>query len=92
MAHFVIAPIKFDVTVAHEGPEMVIYTNSENGFELDVSFQPIGGSIRGTLITEVFGERINTVVCALLRSRSREPLFGHYCVGNFREIRRGFAR
>lgn len=64
MAHFITAPKKFDVTVTHEGPELVIYTNSEEGFELTVSYQPFAGQIHGSLITEVFGERINApVVC-----------------------------
>jgi hypothetical protein len=62
MAHFVTAPKKFDVSVAHEGPEVVVYTNSEEGFELTVGYQPIGGEIRGTLITEVFGQRIDVPV------------------------------
>lgn len=64
MAHFVTAPKKLNVTVTHEGPELVIYTNSEEGFELEVSYQPFAGVIHGTLVTDVFGERINApVVC-----------------------------
>jgi hypothetical protein len=66
MAHFVTAPRKFDVTVAHEGPEVAIFSNSDEGFELTVNYEPFGGEIRGTLVTEVFGERLDApVVCNL---------------------------
>ena len=64
MAHFITAPLKFDAAVQHVGPEAVIYTNAEQGFKLEVIFQPIGGKIRGTLTTEVFGSKITSpVIC-----------------------------
>src|ERR1700691_2685725 len=49
LAHFVTFPKTFAVSVQHFGPEIVTYSNVEQGFELNVGFQPIGGQIRGTL-------------------------------------------
>jgi hypothetical protein len=64
MAHFVTAPRVFDAFIQHIGPEMVKYTNAEEGFELTVTFQPIGGQIRGNVTTEVFGQKMSApVVC-----------------------------
>jgi hypothetical protein len=65
MAHWVSRAKTFAVTVTHEGPEVVRYTNDSEGFDLTVVYQPIGGEIRGTLVTEAMGEKLNTpVVCS----------------------------
>lgn len=69
LAHFVTAPKTITVTAKNEGPELVIYSNSEEGFELEVSYQPIGGAIRGTLIADVMGARVNEpVVCSVAQN------------------------
>ncbi len=62
MAHFVTAPRIFDVAVKHIGPEVAKYTNAEENFELVISFQRLGGSIRGTLNTLVFGQKLEAPV------------------------------
>jgi hypothetical protein len=66
MAHFVTAPRTFDAFVQHLGPEMVKYVNAEQGFELTVVYQPIGGKIRGTVKTEILGRKVSEpVVCVM---------------------------
>lgn len=64
MAHFVTAPRTFDAYIQHVGPEVVIYKNAEEGFELEVTFQPIMGQIRGNVTTDVMGRKVSEpVVC-----------------------------
>ena len=67
MAHFVTAPKTFPVTIRHLGPEAAVYTNADEGFELTIVFQPMGGrEIRGTLITESLGARIDRPVACVM--------------------------
>jgi hypothetical protein len=65
MAHFITAPTVFDAAMNHIGPEVVQYTNAEKGFELTVSFQRIGGKIRGSVKTEVFGSKLESAVACV---------------------------
>ena len=62
MAHFITAPKTFDAFIKHIGPEAVEYTNAEEGFSLEIIFQPIGGKIRGSLTADVMGRKITTPV------------------------------
>ncbi len=64
MAHFVTAPKVFAVEATRVGPEVVIYTNTTEGFKLSVVYQPFAGQIHGTFETTVAGKTFaKPVIC-----------------------------